>query len=281
MAYFVSNKVKLHYYKYGYGDKILFAFHGFGMRGDQFKVLASAFEEEYTLYSFDWFFHGNTSLLDDSHPQIKKGILASEFSECMQDFIAELNIGTKKISLLSYSMGALFAWSLITCIPQQIESAFFIAPDGIKPNALLKTASQNRLLNGIFHKLVYRPKTVDFCLKGLRKFNYIDEDLFRILSREFRETQTRLICYNTITYLSKLQFNANSLIEVLNRHGIETFFYFGRKDKLFPARIGEAFTEKLKHSKLHIFEDGHELVNERLNELLKQQLPFHDKRQAE
>jgi hypothetical protein len=37
--YFENDLVKLHYYRFGRGDKIMLCFHGFGMHGKQFKLL--------------------------------------------------------------------------------------------------------------------------------------------------------------------------------------------------------------------------------------------------
>ncbi len=280
MPFFRNEKVNLHYYEYGEGPDIMFAFHGFGMRGTQFEVLISALKEKYTIYSFDLFFHGKTELYDASVEVVRKGLLANEFGGWVQEFIDVIEARGKKISLLSYSMGSLMAWSIIASMPQKVDTAFFIAPDGIKPNKLLKIGSQNSLVNRFFHKMVYSPKTVMFILKRLHQFNYIDESLYRILSQEFASTATRLTCYNAITYHSKLDFNQDELASLLNEYPIRTFFFFGKHDKLFPASIGYEFSKKLNNTHLHVFNDGHELVNEQLRNLLKKQLTNDIKRQT-
>lgn len=272
MPFFRHKNVNLHYYKYGNGPAVMFAFHGFGMRGTQFEVLVPALEEQYTIYSFDLFFHGKTELYKASVELVRKGLSVKEFGQSMLEFMKTIGAEGKKISLLSYSIGSLMAWSLIETMPRQIDAVFFIAPDGIEPNKLLKMGSQNPLVNRLFYQLVYRPKTVMFALRTLNRFHYIDGSLFRILSREFESTETRLTCYNAITYYSRMSFDADSLAHRLNSNAIRSYFYFGKEDKLFPARIGYAFAEKLKRVNLHVFEAGHELVNESLTELMKEQL---------
>ena len=168
----------------------------------------------------------------------------------MAEFIEEM--GFKKVSLLSYSMGALMAFSVIESVPQYVSSAFFIAPDGIRPNKLLQLGSRNRVINRIFYKLVYSPKTVQLILNSLLKYRYIDDSLHRILQGEFGTEATRLTCYQAITYHANLLFDKNKLAGIINKNKINTYFYFGKTDRLFPPSIGQQFTAMLENSSLHI-----------------------------
>ncbi|SES09669.1 alpha/beta fold hydrolase [Pedobacter rhizosphaerae] len=270
MPYFSNHKLKLHYYQYGTGPEVMLAFHGFGMKGTQFSVLEPAFTQKYTIYSFDLFFHGQTVLHDSSLSVVRKGLSSEEFSSYILEFITQMKL--KKISLLSYSIGSLLAFSLIKNIPEYINKAFFIAPDGIKPNKLLQFGSRNKLVNRVFHKLVYRPKTVQFILDKLLRYKYIDQSIHEILLGEFISEQTRLTCYNAITFYAKLNFKQDQLAEILNRHEIESFFYFGTGDKLFPPSIGHHFAKKLKKSSLQVLDADHNLVTPKLTPIIAQQL---------
>ncbi|MBC7914564.1 MAG: alpha/beta hydrolase [Pyrinomonadaceae bacterium] len=269
MAFFTNNKTQLHYYTYGNGTEAMLAFHGFGMKGTQFSVLEPAFAERYTIYSFDLFFHGQTKLLDESLGVIRKGMSSSEFAGGIAEFIKKM--GFIKVSLLSYSMGALMAFSIIESIPQYVNKAFFIAPDGIRPNKILQFGSRNRIMNRIFYKLVYSPKTVQLILNSLLKYRYIDDSLHRILQGEFGTVETRLTCYQAITYHASLRFNKNKLAAIINRNCIKTYFYFGETDRLFPPSIGREFTAILENTSLNILNTGHELVNKDLSEFINRQ----------
>ncbi|MBC8051547.1 MAG: alpha/beta hydrolase [Sphingobacteriaceae bacterium] len=269
LAFFTNNKVRLHYYTYGNGPEAMLAFHGFGMKGTQFSVLENAFSERYTIYSFDLFFHGQTELIDDSLGVIRKGVSSSEFGGYMAEFIQKMDF--QKVSLLSYSMGALMALSVIESIPVLVDNAFFIAPDGIRPNKLLQFGSGNKIMNRIFYKLVYSPKTVQFILNSLFKYGYIDDSLHRILQGEFGTVATRLTCYQAITYHANLRFKPNKLAAIINKNQINTYFYFGETDRLFPPSIGHEFSAMLENTSLYILNTGHELVNKNLGEFITQQ----------
>lgn len=252
----------------------MLAFHGFGMRGTQFNVLEQAFSEKYTIYSFDLLFHGNTEVKDSSLSAVRKGLTSEEFGLQIAEFLDES--GIQKVSLLSYSIGSRFALALIEAMPERIKAAYFIAPDGIKPNRLLSFGERNQLINALFYKLVYSPRTVKFCLDQLYRFKYIDASLHRILDAEFGTVETRLTCYNTITYFNKLRFRKKKLAELINAEQIECHFYFGKKDKLFPPSIGSDFGKLLNNSQVHIFDEGHELINTKLNKYLIAQFKNND-----
>lgn len=272
MPFFLNDHIKLHFHEYGEGPEIMLAFHGFGMQGTQFRTLESAFSSKYKIYSFDLFFHGKTHIHNSSLKVVRKGLTAKEFAGFIQDFLNSMAIKDKKITLLSYSMGSLMALSLIESLPKNIDTAYFIAPDGIKPNKLLYMGSRSLLLNRLFYQLVYSPKTVSFLLNCLLRFGYIDASLYKILSREFETTESRLTCYNAITFHAKLSFNQDIIAGLMNAHNIRSYFYFGERDRLFPKEIGHEFSKKLKSCFIQVIDDGHDLVNQKLNELIKVQL---------
>lgn len=280
MAFFTTSKFRLHYHTYGSGPNVMLAFHGFGMKGTQFSVLEQAFAERYTIYSFDLFFHGQTELLDNSLSLIRKGLSSADFASQIAEFIRVID--TEKVSLLSYSMGALMAFSIIEHLPGKVNNAFFIAPDGIRPNKLLQIGSRNPIVNKIFYKMVYSPKTVAFILDNLLKYRYIDQSLHRILQGEFGTEATRLTCYQAITYHARLRFKKKKLASAINKHRISTYFYFGKTDRLFPPSIGYEFCALLENTSLHVFDTGHELVNKDLEEFIMRQLPpaTYDSRQT-
>lgn len=272
MPVFEVDSCRLSYHEYGSGEALLLAFHGFGMKGTQFKVLEEALGKKYKIISFDLFFHGNTVLSNSDVSQVRKGLQPAVFAQQITQFLASLYPDTAQVSLLSYSIGTRMALALIEQMPKRIACAYLIAPDGIEPNKLLKLGGANFLVNRLFYRLVYSPKTVYFLLNLLLKLNYVDAAIFSILQGEFGTVDTRLTCYNTITYYGKLSFNRQKIADLINENRITLHLYFGKKDKLFPSQIGERFAKLLHLPNVHLFDDGHELVNQKMNQYLKAQL---------
>jgi len=268
MPFFENDFARLHYYQYGSGENILVAFHGFGMRGNQFSKLEDALGKKYKIYSFDLFFHGETMLKDDTVDTIRKGINYKQIANIINQFLISIGEKDASFSLLSYSIGAKLALAILQQMPHRIKTAYFIAADGFQNNPVLKICSSKHINNWLL-KLVYHPKTLHYILNNLYKYRYIDNALHRILSFEFSTQAYRMISYKTITYYSRLKFNRQQLAQYINTNQIETHLFFGKTDKLFPACIAYKFGKLLHKPNLHIFNQGHELINNELNEYLK------------
>ncbi|MCO4294310.1 alpha/beta hydrolase [Solitalea sp. MAHUQ-68] len=275
MPFFETDQVKFHYEEYGTGHEVMLAFHGFGMRGTQFRHLEPALGTRYKIYSFDLFFHGHTSLKNNALDVIRKGMTPIEFAAQLKPFIDQVS-KSGKISLLSYSIGSCLALALLQELPGIVDEVFFIAPDGIKPNKLLRIGASFKPVNNFFWKLVNSPKVVNFSLRLLNKLNYIDDSLCSILDREFGTTESRMVSYNTITFNSKMVFDKEKLAQLINANNIKCYLYFGRKDVLFPPSIGKEFSALLENSVLHIEDDGHDLVNPRLNNVIANHLAVYN-----
>ena len=268
MPYFENDFARLHYYEYGSGEDILIAFHGFGMRGSQFNKLEKSLGQQFKIYSFDLFFHGETRLKDDSVDTIRKGLNTHEIADTILEFLAYIGKQESEFSLLSYSIGAKFALAILQEFPTKIKKAYFIAADGLENNLVLKICSSKHINNWLL-KLVYNPKTLNYFLNTLYKTRYIDHTLHRILTFEFSTQEYRMISYKTITYYSRLKFDRQHLANLINQNHIETHFFFGKKDKLFPAGIATRFGKLLTQPNVHIFDEGHELINDKLSTYLK------------
>jgi pimeloyl-ACP methyl ester carboxylesterase len=268
MPFFENDFARLHYYQYGTGNQILIAFHGFGMRGNQFSQLQDALGNKYTIYSFDLFFHGKTELKDDTVDTIRKGLNPHQIASTINAFLIAMGEKNTSFSLLSYSIGAKLALALLQQMPGRIKTAYFIAADGFHANTVLKICSSKHINNWLL-KLVYHPKTLHYILNQLHKYHYIDDALHRILSFEFSTQAYRMISYKTITYYSRLKFNKQQLAQHINQNHIEAHFFFGKTDKLFPASIAHRFGKLLHKPNIHIFNQGHELINHELNNYLK------------
>lgn len=268
MPFFENNFARLHYYEYGTGSEILIAFHGFGMRGNQFSKLENALGDRYKIYSFDLFFHGETQLIDDTVNTIRKGLNAPEIAHAIDDFLTSIGKKDASFSLLSYSIGAKLALAVLQTFPKRVNNAYFIAADGFETNPILKICSSKHINNWML-KLVYNPKILNYILNTLYKYKYVDDALHRILSFEFSTQPYRMISYKTITYYSRLKFSRQHLAQLINDNNIEAHFFFGKTDKLFPAGIAQRFGKLLNQPNIHIFNQGHELINDDLNTYLK------------
>ncbi len=116
---------ELNYGLYPGGPGILLAFHGFGQSQHYFSSLATSLEKNYTVYSFDLFYHGRSHWPDSEQP------LSKEFwKEMITAFLQEQQID--RFSLVGFSLGGKFVLATLEALPERTDEILFIAPDGIR-----------------------------------------------------------------------------------------------------------------------------------------------------
>jgi pimeloyl-ACP methyl ester carboxylesterase len=258
--YFENDLVKLHYYKFGTGPKKMLCFHGYGMHGKQFKL----FETErlalkYTFYGFDLLFHKETKLKDQSMEAVKKGFSKKALTNLIAAFCEHEQI--ERFSVTGYSMGTHYATTIVEEMPERIDEYIVIAPSCLNPGPLTKFFSKNSAGNKLLEKLTLSKKALLNTLKLGRRFGFLDQVGFDILSREFGTDELRFNFYACFTYLRFLETDEPQLLKVLEEKHIRSIFIFGKNDSMYPPKIGNTFIARLKHAEVIILDDNHEMIN--------------------
>lgn len=257
--YFENSLVKLHYYKYGNGPKAMLCFHGYGMHGKQFRVLEAKLGEKYTFYGFDLFFHKETKLVDQSLNHIKKGISKKELAGLFTQFCAHENI--EKFSVIGYSMGTHYATIMVEELAHRINEYIVAAPTAFDPGLLVRFFSTNKFGNKIFEMLALSDKAILHFLNVYRKLRLIDSKSHEILLKEIGTKELRFNFYASLTYLRFLDTDPQRLEQGLEQHQVKSIFVFGKRDKMYPEKIGNFLIPKLKSAEVLVLDENHELIN--------------------
>src|ERR1022692_1867731 len=115
--YLEYQNYKMVYHVYGHGDKTLFAFHGFGRAGTDFKVLEPTFGNDYIIISFDLFFHGESDY--PMNPE-KINFNEDDLKALINQYLTTNNI--ERFSLLGYSIGGRISLKLIELFQDEIDN---------------------------------------------------------------------------------------------------------------------------------------------------------------
>ncbi|MEL6864296.1 MAG: alpha/beta fold hydrolase, partial [Bacteroidota bacterium] len=122
-------KEKLHigesaytYYRYGYGNGLLIALHGYGESGLAFKGLESIWADRYTIIAPDLPFHGDTQLA-------KADFDASDMDALLQG-ISE-RFGGRPLALMGHSFGGRVLLYLLPKWAKRVDQYFLLSPDGL------------------------------------------------------------------------------------------------------------------------------------------------------
>ncbi len=264
--YFENLLVKLHYYKYGNGPNAMLCFHGYGMHGKQFRILEEKLGAKYTFYGFDLFFHKETKLVNQSLEHIKRGISKKKLAELFIQFCAHEHIG--QFSVIGYSMGTHYATAIVEQLAQRINEYIVAAPSALNPGVLIRFFSTNKIGNKIIEKLAHSDKAILHFLDFYRKLKLIDSKNHEILLNEIGTRELRLDFYASLTYLRFLDTDFVQLEQSLQQHQVKSIFVFGKRDKMYPKKIGNFLIPKLKSAEVIVLDENHELINKNFADTL-------------
>jgi pimeloyl-ACP methyl ester carboxylesterase len=258
---FYYHKSKLHYRIIGHGSKIMLAFHGYGQSSSYYLPMEKAVGADYTIYAFDLFFHGESSLHKDETPLTKPYL-----QEMMVEFLNEQQIS--RFSVTGFSMGGKFALTLVEGLSDRIDELFLIAPDGIKTSFWYNIATYPGWLQQLFKRTVIKPNAFFKLLNVLNQYNLIHKSLVRFAHHQMDSTEKRLRVYRSWMGLRDLSFDIRYIVKLLNQHQIPVIMFLGKYDQVIsPKRVG-VFVKALNNGKLVILKAGHSHLLQEVADLI-------------
>ncbi|GAB2705004.1 hypothetical protein GCM10027037_33330 [Mucilaginibacter koreensis] len=257
---------RVHYHEYGSGAKPLLAFHGYGMTGRQFHVLEKSILQEYHVYGFDHFFHGESSLIGWEEKQIIAGMPKKMVKAYLEQWFRQF--GRQRISVMGYSIGANLALLLVEEFGEYIDEVILMAPDGLAVYKGFHFLTHHWAGKGLFRWVSKSNWLAPAVLKGLKQVKFIDESLYRIAYNEVDTQKKRLDVYYTLNLIKLLRPDAEKIAQQINQHNIKCRFIFGKDDLLFPLKAAQPFIAKLQQPQVHEVNMGHWLVTPELDAYL-------------
>ncbi|MEQ9467246.1 MAG: alpha/beta hydrolase [Ekhidna sp.] len=228
MTKVVLEKGHLFYSKYEGGDKILIAFHGFGQDKKIFQDWASKLTDEYTIYAFDIFYHGDS---DRAYGKLSK----LEWKEYLEAFLNQEKI--EKFSLLGYSLGGRFAIASSLLLPENTNQLILIAPDGIFLTIWFKLAT-HPAIRWLFKYFMLRPDRLDTLLAFNDKYKITSPYLGDFVRKELGEEHNRKRVYISWNHFKSLGYTQKELIAAFKKHDFKKRIILGSNDHIIkPAKI--------------------------------------------
>lgn len=254
---FLHKNLNCEYVLFGHGERVLYAFHGFGQSASIWKVFETWLASQFTIYSFVDFFHGE-HLFPESRltsDPLKK----TEITELYSAFAMEM--GHEKISLMAYSSGARIALTLLERFDVVIDEVWLFAPDGIRRSFWNKIFCKYSWIQSLYLKICENPTFFFSTVKQLRNIGMIDRSFASFVLFSMRTKDKRLRVYNYwMTYrdiIPNIELVAkNSLKRDVNIH-----FIFGDSDTVIPSEIGKAVLRDYEiKADLFLVSGGHDIL---------------------
>lgn len=237
----------------------MLAFHGFGRKAEDFLLFRSALEEKFTIYSLNFFHHGNSvypaERVDHNtlQPEELKAIVAA--------FLEKNKI--MHFSLMGYSMGGKISLSILEQMPERIEHLFLLAPDGIKINFWYKFTSKNKFGNFIYRRILYHPKPFFALLKFLHKTKCVSDKMYRFVNFNLETEEKRKLVYTVWMTMRHIEPDPKKCAVLVKEYHIDTQLFFGKYDRIIKPKTGKWFAGLIdKPEALHLIECGHMMFME-------------------
>jgi pimeloyl-ACP methyl ester carboxylesterase len=249
---------ELYYYRGGRGGKIILLFHGFGQDHKAFDSWVEAHENDYTIFTFDLFFHGNSKWAN------QQALTKDDWRKIIQLFIRQERIENFEIG--GFSMGAKFVLATVELFPERINKIVLLAPDGIKNNFWYGLATSTSLMRSLFRGMILKPKRLNVLLKVLKLFHLEDKNLLQFVEFQLSTAEKRKRVYNSWIYFRHLNFNLKDLTSLLNSRNIPVVFILGKSDKVIPFEKVKEFAKTLTNQQFQLIDAGHNgLINKAIN----------------
>ncbi len=256
---------KVSYLRFGKGPKLLIAFHGFADRAVIFLPLRKALRNEYTIFSIDLPYNGQTEWKKSYFTQQDiAGIIRQILDAEQKD----------RFSLMGYSFGGRIAQTMLFEFHSQIDKIFLIAPDGIATHGFFNVTIMPRIMKkivrwvmrGLLQKPRWAINLIDYLyrIKLISKFKH--DFAYSHISTKVR--RDRIFC--TWLSLNDFVFSPDRIKDLLRETQIATELFFGKRDEIVPLYAGEWLAEGLPNVRLHVLDEGHLLIKDALCDLLSE-----------
>ncbi|MBX2916087.1 MAG: alpha/beta hydrolase [Cyclobacteriaceae bacterium] len=243
------HKGSLFYQKTGSGNNVVLWFHGFGQQHQVFDKIVNTWQVNGTHYSFDLFFHGKSNWVSDiptTHQDLQT---------IFQQFLTDNNIN--RFSIVAFSIGCRFAFSLTKAFPDKIQNLILLAPDGIQFRFWYWLATYPAVSRKIFKRIVSQPAWWHRLLSILEFTHIVDKKLLRFAQRQMDGQQKREQVYNTWVNFRHLKTNTKTLTQLMHTHRFSITLIAGSRDKLVPARLVKKLKNYIADAPLHVFDTHH------------------------
>ncbi len=260
----------IHYEKFGHGPKNMLSFHGFGQNNDQFRKIAQALQDEYTFYSFDLFFHG-TSFWNKKDSPISKDF----WLEMIRLFMVSQKI--EKCALMSFSMGARFALTIVEGLPSKVDGLILIAPDGIKRNIFYKMATSPSFFRKLFRGVIINPALFKQLTKLVYTLHITDKSIIKFVETQMDTREKRRRVYYSWTVFRRLRFSNKVIADTINKYQIPTTMFLGQYDKMMTANHMAPLINLINNSHLYTLNAGHSNLMNAVAAYYEEQYPQQSK----
>lgn len=254
-----SDNGQLVYRQFGHGPKVLLTFHGFGQDKEIFNSWEQYLGDQYTIYAFDLFYHGQS---DREYGKLTKADWAEYLSKFFE--IEKIN----DFSVLGYSLGGRFAIASALSFPEKTKELFLVAPDGIFLTIwfhLVTTPS----IRWIFKYIMLNPNKLENLLLFNERTKLVNKYITDFVKKEMGSSENRKKVYISWNHFKSLGYGKSRLIKEFKKHDFKRRIILGEKDHIIKPEGIIPIIDKMGGFDIDILPfKHHQLINKEVAKLI-------------
>ncbi len=252
---------KVHYIRFGNGDRLLIALHGFADEAALFLELKESLENHYTVYCLDLPYHGQTIW---QKLQFDPADISALF-----DLILKKE-SKDRFDLMGYSMGGRIVQKMLFKRILEVDKVYLIAPDGLETKWIFNVNLMPRGIKTFLRYVLKKPDWFIRLLGGLKRVGLITKFVHNFVLYHISSTRKRERIFNTWNSIGKFRLWPPGVKRLLKEHQLSVELFFGSQDEIIPVSAAKRLNTNMPNIRTHIIEEGHLLVDHKLNQLLKE-----------
>lgn len=262
---------RVHYFVWGSGSRIIFAFHGYGETASTFGFIGEALPGGFMLIAIDLPLHGRT--------EWKEGLsfTDAQLFEMMTMIAALHGVGAHPLPLhpwrlLGYSMGGRIALQLFENHAESFDKLILLAPDGLKVNFWYRVATGTAAGNLLFRWTMRRPGWLFLLLRLCHWLRFVNPSIYKFAVHYIDDQRVRQELYTRWTVMRCFRPRLGVIAGIIRRGAVPVCLVYGRYDRIIRWERGERFRNRGigGFCQLVLLETGHQLLRPPfLGELLR------------
>ncbi len=259
---FICKNSRVSYYRFGRGNEVLVAFHGYHQSGKDFLYFKEVLAEKFTVIAVDFFWHGQSVWLE------KEDFTETNMKDIVAGIAVQENLQAKKISVCSFSMGARTARALVQTIPHHIERLILLSPPTFLFTHFLHFSTRTFLGLRLFRFFVRKQTILLWWVRFLNKAGVLNRAVYIFTSRFISNPERMEKVFKTWYAQRRLSSGKKIFAGLISKHGIKVTLIVGKNDPITPSHRMVRYISRLPQSKILVLDKKHKLATEETKAIL-------------
>lgn len=261
---FVYKNSIISYHKFGHGNDVLVAFHGYSQTGLEYQYFEDVLGEKFTIIAIDFFWHGESVWLE------KEDFLDQDMQAIFSGIAQQENLHAERFSVCSYSMGSRLARALVQNFAHRIDYYIMLSPPTFSFNTFLNFSTNNYFGLNLFRYFTTTPGALQAWVKRLFDSKILTRSVYVFTSKFVGKPERIEKVFKTWFAQRKLRTSFGKFARLVNKNNIKVILIVGKNDSITPPKRIIAYVKKLKNNRIFILEKKHELATPETKQVFKQ-----------